>query len=144
VEVAPAAALPMPAPAPPPPPADLATDPPRGRIARLAPEPVAPAVPRPAAPAREAVAPEPEEPPAPAPGPTLLPRLPVGAPHVLVNVLLYSRLPERRTVSLTVDGSGMVTLREGESIGGIEVTRILPERIHVRYDGRLFAVDARD
>jgi hypothetical protein len=60
-----------------------------------------------------------------------------------VNVLLYSPVAERRTVSLTVDGGNMVTLREGESEGNIEVARILPERIHVRYEGRLFAVDAR-
>jgi hypothetical protein len=63
---------------------------------------------------------------------------------VLVNVLLYSPVAERRTVSLTVDGGDMVTLREGEKTGTIEVTRILPERIHVRWDGRLFAVDARE
>jgi hypothetical protein len=58
-------------------------------------------------------------------------------------VLLYSRAADRRTVSLTIDGGDMVTLHEGESAGSIQVARILPERIHVRYEGRLFAVEAR-
>jgi hypothetical protein len=63
---------------------------------------------------------------------------------VQVNFLVYSRAPERRTVALTIDGGAMTTLHEGESGGGIEIVRILADRIHVRHDGRLFSVRAHD
>jgi len=146
------AALPAAPPAPPPPRADLEADRPRGRVATAPDAPAPPAVASRAEPPSRAaeqpppaaVAPEVEETPPPVPDPSLLPRLPADAPRVEVNVLLYSRLPERRTVSLTIAGGAMVTLREGESSGDFEVTRILPERIHVRYGGRMFAVEARN
>jgi hypothetical protein len=151
-ELPPAAAMP-------PPSRELAEiDPPRGRIVASAEE--TPAPPRPAPPPRtEAPAAKPEpappvevarpvepppEPPRPVEDDGLLPRLPSGAPHVQVNFLVYSRAPERRTVALTIDGGAMTTLHEGEQNGAIEIVRILSDRIHVRYDGRLFSVRAHD
>jgi hypothetical protein len=83
-----------------------------------------------------------EEAPAPEPDTGILPR-PPGAPRVRVSFLAYSPTPERRSVSLSIDDSTMVTLREGESAGGIEVTGILADRVQLRHDGRLFTVLAR-
>jgi len=71
-------------------------------------------------------------------------RLPAGAPHVQVSFLLYSRVAERRGVLLNIDGSNTETLHEGERAGDIEVARILPDRVHVRWSGQLFSVRARD
>jgi hypothetical protein len=51
-------------------------------------------------------------------------------------------VPARRTVTLTIDGGDMVTLREGESAGSLEVARILPDRVHLRHGGQTFAVQA--
>ncbi|HLQ22068.1 MAG TPA: hypothetical protein VK132_02620, partial [Gemmatimonadales bacterium] len=96
--------------------------------------------PPPPAPA-EAAPREPESTPPPL---EVLPRLPANAPHVQVNFLLYSRTPERRTVMLSVDGGSMATLHEGERAGDIEVARILADRVHVRWGGGLFSVQARD
>ena len=74
----------------------------------------------------------------------LLPRLPAGAPRVQVSFLFYSPVAERRTVLLSVDGSSTETLHEGERAGDLEVARILPDRVHVRWSGQLFSVRARD
>jgi hypothetical protein len=38
----------------------------------------------------------------------------------------------------------MVTLHEGDTVGDLEVARILPDRVHLRHQGRLYAVRARD
>jgi len=38
----------------------------------------------------------------------------------------------------------MATLHEGERAGDIEVARILADRVHVRWGGGLFSVQARD
>src|SRR5207253_2086019 len=81
---------------------------------------------------------------APLPPLELLPRLPTGAPHVQVSFLFYSPVAERRTVLLSVDGSSTETLHEGERAGDLEVARILPDRVHVRWSGQLFSVRARD
>ncbi len=99
--------------------------------------------PPPRAPAAAEVSP-PEAESAPLPPLDLLPRLPAGAPHVQVSFLLYSRVAERRGVLLNIDGSNTETLHEGERAGDIEVARILPDRVHVRWSGQLFSVRARD
>jgi hypothetical protein len=88
--------------------------------------------------------PVPEPPPPPAEDAGVLDRPPPGAPLVQVNFLVYSRKPERRTVALTVNNGYMITLHEGETDNGIEVARILPDRIHARYQGTVFVVYARD
>ena len=92
--------------------------------------------------AEESSPPEAES--APPPPLEVLPRLPAGAPHVQVSFLFYSPVAERRTVLLSVDGSGTETLHEGERAGDLEVARILPDRVHVRWSGALYSVRARD
>ena len=67
---------------------------------------------------------------------------PAGAPRVVVNFLAYSRVANRRTVTLTIADYDMVTLHEGEGAANIEVVRILADRIHVRHAGQLYAVKA--
>jgi hypothetical protein len=131
-------------PAAPPPPATAARSaaPPEPEVAARDPEPdVAVHPPAPAVAARE---PAPAEPPSPPPhGEDVLPRPPSGAPPIEVNFLAYSRTPARRTVALTIGGTGgMVTMHEGDTAGDVEVVRILPDRVHVRHAGQLFAVRA--
>ena len=153
-------ALPLAAPAAPLPQAAVDAEPPRARVAAAAaaPPPVAPPVVRPPEP--PAVARRAEPPPARAPAAAesslpdaestppppleVLSRLPAGAPHVQVSFLFYSRVPERRTVLLSVDGSSTETLHEGERAGDLEIARILPDRVHVRWSGALYSVRARD
>jgi len=155
-----AEALPPAPPVAPLPQAAVDAEPPRARVAAAAPAPapVAPPVVRPPEPravARQAEPPPPRAPAAaedsppeaesaPLPPLELLPRLPAGAPHVQVSFLFYSPVAERRTVLLSVDGSSTETLHEGEQAGDLEVARILPDRVHVRWSGQLFSVRARD
>ena len=68
---------------------------------------------------------------------------PVARPAVRLSFLVYSPSAERRSVVLAMDGT-LVTLREGESAGNVEVARILPDAVELRYEGRLFTVRPRD
>jgi hypothetical protein len=72
----------------------------------------------------------------------VLPRPPPGSPVVRVSFLLYSRTAERRTVGLTMPTGEMATLHEGDSVGDLEVARILPDRVHLRHNGRVYALRA--
>jgi hypothetical protein len=131
-------------------PSDLAAERPRGRVASAAPEPApaparAPVVrPVPAPPVETARLPEP--PPAAAPPPVepatadVLTRPPPGAPRVRLNFLVWSRVPARRTVTLSIDGGAMVTLHEGEAQGDVAVAQIFADRVHVRWGGQVFSV----
>jgi hypothetical protein len=71
-------------------------------------------------------------------------RAPAGAPKVQLSFLLFSGSADRRSVALSIDGSGLETLHEGESSGGLEVVRILPDRVDLRWQGEPFTVRARD
>ena len=62
---------------------------------------------------------------------------------VRLSFLVYSPSAERRSVVLAMDGT-LVTLHEGESAGNVEVARILPDAVELRYEGRLFTVRPRD
>jgi hypothetical protein len=84
--------------------------------------------------------PRPSEPDAPPP----VRRAPSGAPKVQLSFLLFSGSPDRRSVALSIDGSGLETLREGEASGALEVVRILPDRVDLRWEGQPFTVRARD
>jgi hypothetical protein len=157
----PAIVPPVPAPAAPAP--ERVARPPVTAVAPVAPPPRAAVAPAPApapvatAPAaRQAgptetaavarVSPSPEPAPA-APPPEdegVLPRPPAGAPSVRLSFLLYSRAVERRTVSLTLASGEMLSLREGDTVGDLEVARILPDRVHLRHQGRLYLLRARD
>jgi hypothetical protein len=63
---------------------------------------------------------------------------------VRLSFLLFSPSPERRSVALAIDGGGLQTLHEGESTGGLQVVRILPDRVDLRWEGESFTVRARD
>jgi hypothetical protein len=76
-------------------------------------------------------------------GEKVLQRLPSGAPKVRVNFLFYSREPARRRIMVTVDNGSLQTLFEGQSVDTLGVERILPNEVHFRYDGKLFAVRPR-
>jgi hypothetical protein len=146
-------------PAPPPPPSDV-SELPRARVidapapAARRPEPANEPTPartaerpalRPAetaAPVETAAVRPPEAPPPPPADEAVAAKPPDGAPQVIVNFLAWSRAPDRRTVALTIGNAGMVTLHEGESASDLEVARILPDRVHVRWGGRLYAVRA--
>jgi hypothetical protein len=60
-----------------------------------------------------------------------------------VSFLVYSSVAERRSVALTFDGGGLTTLREGEESNGIEVVRIRPDRVELRWQGEVFSLEVR-
>ena len=124
-----------------PPPAAVATPaPPLPRVA-----PSTPDAPRPSEPAAAAPVAPAEEPRAPVVA-AVEPRndnRPVARPAVRLSFLVYSPSAERRSVVLTMEGT-LVTLHEGESAGNVEVARILPDAVELRYEGRLFTVRPRD
>jgi hypothetical protein len=78
------------------------------------------------------------------PEPPPVRRAPAGAPDVRLSFLLFSPSPERRSVALAIDNGSLQTLHEGESTGGLEVVRILPDRVDLRWQGEAFTVRARD
>ena len=61
-------------------------------------------------------------------------------PAVRLRSIGYVTAPEKRTATFTVDGSPAVTLRQGESAGGIEVQLILRESVYIRHGSDVFAV----
>ncbi len=81
--------------------------------------------------------------PAPAEPPVdVLPGPPMGAPDIHVSFLIYSAVPERRMVTMTINSGPLVTLHEGQRSGDISLVRILRDRIHVDHDGRIYSVRA--
>jgi hypothetical protein len=97
----------------------------------------------PAAPTAPREAPQAPPPSAQPEGEKVLQRLPSGAPKVRVNFLFYSREPARRRIMVTVDNGSLQTLFEGQSVDTLGVERILPNEVHFRYEGKLFAVRPR-
>jgi len=67
----------------------------------------------------------------------------LGSTCVLAKRVDVSSKDEMRAFAGEVHGN-MVTLHEGEAAGDVQVVRILPDGIHVRYQGALFAVHPRD
>jgi hypothetical protein len=47
------------------------------------------------------------------------------------------------TATLRLEGRAPVTLREGQSVAGIEVQLITPRAVYLRYNGDVFMVDTR-
>jgi len=68
---------------------------------------------------------------------------PMGAPRLRVSFLVYSAVVERRSVALTIDGGGLTTLREGDEAQGIQVVRIRPDRVDLRWQGETFTLEVR-
>ena len=52
----------------------------------------------------------------------------------------YAEAPGERTVALAIDGAPSVSLRQGESVGGVEVQLILPAAVYVRRGPDVFAL----
>jgi hypothetical protein len=131
--------------------APVALEPPRGRIALGGGAPPAPrnASPAPNVLARASVprsepAARPRvEPPSRVPPPRVDPP-PPGAPHTQVSFLLYSIVPSRRTVTLNIDGTGLVSMKEGDTESGVHVARILPDRVELVYQGQAYTILSRD
>jgi hypothetical protein len=80
----------------------------------------------------------------PDPEPPPIRHAPAGAPDVRLSFLLFSPSAERRSVALAINGSGLQTLHEGESAGDVQVVRILPDRVDLRWQGEAYTVRARD
>jgi hypothetical protein len=57
-----------------------------------------------------------------------------------VESIRYAEAPGERTVALAIDGSPSVSLRQGESAGGVEVQLILPGAVYVRRGPDVFAL----
>jgi hypothetical protein len=70
-------------------------------------------------------------------------KTPTGAPRLRVSFLVYSSIAERRSVALTIDSGSLTTLREGEESNGVEVVRIRPNGVDVRWQGETFALEVR-
>jgi len=60
-----------------------------------------------------------------------------------VSLVLYSETPARRRVALTIDGGSLTTLHEGEGAAGIEVVRIYPDKVELRWQGQAFMLEVR-
>jgi hypothetical protein len=74
----------------------------------------------------------------------ILRKPPRGAPRVRVSFLFYSKDPGRRRVMLTLnDTPDLVTAYEGQRIEAFEIARILPDEVHLRYEGKVFAIQPR-
>jgi hypothetical protein len=57
-----------------------------------------------------------------------------------VESIRYVEAPGERTVALAIDGAPSVSLRQGESAGGVEVQLILPGAVYVRRGPDVFAL----
>ena len=78
---------------------------------------------------------------APAPKPST--SFPAGAPSMRISFLVYSSVAERRSVALTIGGVGLTTLHEGDQSNGVEVVRIHPDRVELRWQGEPFTLEVR-
>jgi hypothetical protein len=65
---------------------------------------------------------------------------PPGEPRVRIASLTYSPSPTRRVVSVSVNDSPPIYVREGEAVRGVEVTLIMPDSIYVKHNGNIFSV----
>jgi len=57
-----------------------------------------------------------------------------------VEAIRYTEAPGERTVALAIDGAPSVSLRQGESMGGVEVQLILPGAVYLRRGPDVFAL----
>jgi hypothetical protein len=150
-----ASAVALPPAAPAPPPRVIDAEPPRAEMAAAAEVPVAETPPQRMAVRAPVTRTAPAPPPpeldelpgydlAPEEAPTAgigrtVPR-PRGEPVVRIGSLTYSPSPTRRVVSLSVNNSQPIHVREGETVGGVEVTLIMPDGVYVKHKGNIFAV----
>jgi hypothetical protein len=80
---------------------------------------------------------------APDPDRKVLRRAPSGVPSVRINILQYSRDPDRRFAYMSLEGQpAMTQVREGESYQGLTVKRIFPDVVEFDHSGSLFLLRA--
>jgi hypothetical protein len=80
---------------------------------------------------------------APDPDRKVLRRAPSGVPSVRINILQYSRDPDRRFAYMSLEGQpAMTQVREGESYEGLTVKRIFPDVVEFDHSGSLFLLRA--
>jgi hypothetical protein len=61
-------------------------------------------------------------------------------PSLRLEAVHYAEAPGERTVTLAIDGAEPVTLRQGESMGGVDVQLILPAAVYVRRGADVLAL----
>src|SRR5262249_846086 len=124
-----------------------AGEPPRARVERWRPS---------SSPSVAAASPEVAAAPTAAPPPAVAGPAPEGAPPPAtqgasagssqtepgggLRAIGHATAPEKRAATLTIDGAPPMTLRQGESAGGIEVQLILRESVYVRHGPDVYAV----
>jgi hypothetical protein len=64
-----------------------------------------------------------------------------GAGPIEVASVRYSPVGSRSTVTLSVDGAAPITLRQGETVNGLEIQLILPEMVYLQQGGNVVALD---
>ena len=69
-------------------------------------------------------------------------RSPTGAPQVAINIVQWSSAPTRRFAFVTVDGSAMTQVREGDRVGGLTVKRIYQRAVEFGYNDSSFLMRA--
>jgi hypothetical protein len=62
-----------------------------------------------------------------------------GEPRVRIMDLHYTENPAARRVTIGIGGGTPVTLGEGDTVEGLEVSLILPDRAYFRHAGNIFA-----
>jgi hypothetical protein len=69
-------------------------------------------------------------------------RSPTGAPQVAINIVQWSSVPSRRFAFVTVDGSAMTQVREGDRVGGLTVKRIYQRAVEFGFNDSNFLMRA--
>ncbi len=107
------------------------------------PQPAAPARVRQPAVLKEKVATsqakQPRQAPPPKPAADKYPLIP-AQPRVQLKAIAYGEKASDSSVTLRINGGDVVTLHEGDSIGGVEVQLILPDTVYLHYGGNVFTI----
>jgi hypothetical protein len=69
-------------------------------------------------------------------------RSPSGAPEVTINIVQWSATPARRFAYVRVDGSQMVQVHEGDTVGGLTVKRIFQQAVEFAHGEGSFVLRA--
>jgi hypothetical protein len=73
---------------------------------------------------------------------TAVRRPPAGVPQVAINIVQWSASPGRRSVFVTVDGSAITQVHEGDQVGGLTVKRIYQRAVEFGYNESSFLLRA--
>ena len=69
--------------------------------------------------------------------------MPPGAPRIRVSFLVYSSVPARRSVAITIDCQALTKLHEGEETNGVQIVAIHPDPIEVEWQGGRYTIEVR-